>query len=88
MTLEEFARMLKADLLKNNNPQNIIERIMKVHHDNGTYLSLKEKEKVINYLKGIECDRKGRRIITDSDNSAYLSLVNIVAQAITNNGVQ
>ena len=86
MTLYEFAEHLRAILVQNNGVQRVVNEIKNIRHENGTPLSDEEKQQFITYLQGRRYSPDGRLIITDSDNSAFIRLVQTVSQTLSKGG--
>lgn len=83
MTLYEFAEYLRTLLGQMNGVQRVVDEIRTIRHEDGTPLSDREKQQIITYLQGRKYTQDGRLIITDSDNSAFIRLVQAVSQTLS-----
>lgn len=83
MTLYEFSEYLRTILVQINGVQRVVDEIRNAKHEDGTPLSNREKQQIISYLQGRRYSQDGRLIITDSDNSAFIRLVQAVSQTLS-----
>lgn len=83
MTLYEFAEYLRTILVQINGVQRVVDEIRNAKHEDGTPLSNGEKQRIISYLQGRRYSQDGRLIITDSNNSAFIRLVQAVSQTLS-----
>jgi len=82
MTLEEYAKELRRELLNNGDWESVVKSIKEARHEDGSVLTKNEREEIIKYLKKNHRWVNGMRLLTESDNSAFLAMVRKIGDAL------
>lgn len=82
MSYEEFARDVYENWGKNHNDDIAIDSVIRACHKDGTRLTIYEKEEIRNCLKNEHSKMTMMHALNESDNSAFLAMVQKLGQAI------
>lgn len=82
MSYEEFAKDVYENWGKSHNDDTVIDSVLGACHQDGTKLTIYEKEKIRDYLKKEHRKMTMVRALNESDNSAFLAMVQKLEQAI------
>lgn len=84
--LQQFALLLKSELLKNltaEEAQRIATKIANAKYENGNCLTDTQKQDIINYIKYPKYNHITKKIGLDfSDNSNFIELVELIAKML------